>query len=207
MTKKHERSILLSMKKGERTRHAVVDRALALSSQIGLDALSIGGLAKEVGLSKSGLFAHFDSKEDLQLQVLEEAVDRFVKMVVTPAFREARGEPRVRALFERWLSWATADFLPGGCVFVSLANELDDRPGPLRDFLVGSQSEWLGTLAAAARIAVEEKHFREDLNIEQFAYEFYAVMLAFNHFHRLLRDPSAEDRARRSFESLIESCH
>jgi len=195
------------MRKGERTRHAVVDRALALSSQIGLDALSIGHLAKEVGLSKSGLFAHFESKEDLQLQVLEEAVDRFIKMVVTPAFRESRGEPRVRALFERWLGWATADFLPGGCIFVSLANELDDRPGPLRDYLVGSQSEWLSTLATAGRIAIAEKHFRDNLDIDQFAYEFYAVMLAFHHFHQLLRDPSAEDRARRSFDSLIETCH
>ncbi len=193
--------------KGERTRAAVVDRALSLSSQVGLDALTIGGLAKEVGLSKSGLFAHFDSKEDLQLQVLEEAVDRFIRMVVRPAFREERGEPRIRAIFDRWLSWATADFLPGGCVFVSLANELDDRPGPLRDFLVAAQSEWLGTLATAARSATEEGQYRRELNIEQFAYDFYAIMLAFHHFHRLIRDAEAEDRARRSFATLVANSH
>ena len=104
------------------------------------------------------------------------------------------------------LSWATADFLPGGCVFVALANELDDKPGPLRDFLVAAQSEWLGTLATAARIATEEGHFRRDLNIEQFAYDFYAIMLAFHHFHQLLRDPIAEARARVSFDRLIAHC-
>lgn len=191
------------MGKGERTRAAVVDRALSLSSQLGLDALTIGSLAREVGLSKSGLFAHFDSKEDLQLQVLEEAVDRFIRMVVRPAFAEPRGEPRVRALFERWMSWAVADFLPGGCVFVSLANELDDRPGTLRDFFVAAQAEWLATLAKAARRAAEAGHFRQDLDHEQFAYDFYAITLAFHHFHQLLRDPAAEARARVSFDRLI----
>lgn len=191
------------MGKGERTRAAVVDRALSLSSQIGLDALTIGGLASEVGLSKSGLFAHFDSKEDLQLQVLEEAVDRFIRLIVQPAFAEPRGEPRIRALFENWLGWATADFLPGGCLFVSLANELDDRPGPLRDLLVAAQAEWLATLSTAARLTAEAGHFRPDLDHEQFAYDLYAIMLGFHHFHRLLRDPAAEDRARVSFERLI----
>ncbi len=191
------------MGKGERTRAAVVDRALSLSSQLGLDALTIGGLAREVGLSKSGLFAHFDSKEDLQLQVLEEAVDRFIRLVVRPAFAEPRGEPRIRALFDRWMEWATADFLPGGCPFVSLANELDDRPGTLRDFLVAAQAEWLETLAKAARLAAETGHFRPDLDDEQFSYDFYAIMLAFNHFRQLLRDPRAEARARVSFDRLI----
>ena len=191
------------MGKGERTRANVVDRALSLSSQLGLDALTIGSLAREVGLSKSGLFAHFDSKEDLQLQVLEEAVDRFIRMVVRPAFTEPRGEPRVRALFERWMEWATVDFLPGGCLFVSLANELDDRPGTLRDFLVAAQAEWLSTLAKAARRATEAGHFRQDLDHKQFAYDFYAIELAFHHFHQLLRDPAARARARVSFDRLI----
>ena len=191
------------MSKGERTRAAVVDHALSLSSRLGLDALTIGGLAREVGLSKSGLFAHFTSKEDLQLQVLEEAVDRFIRLVVRPAFAEPRGEPRIRALFEHWLRWATADFLPGGCPFVSLANELDDRPGALRDFLVAAQAEWLSTLAKTARRSAEAGHFRRDLDHEQFAYDYYAIMLAFHHFHQLLRDPTAEARARVSFDRLI----
>ena len=99
-----------------------------MATQTGLEGLSMGSLAKEVKLSKSGLFSHFQSKEQLQLDVLETAVGRFIATVVAPALRERRGEPRVRALFDRWLDWEDASFLPGGCPFVALASELDDRP-------------------------------------------------------------------------------
>lgn len=191
------------MTKGEETRAAILERAFASASQVGLEGLTIGGLADEVGLSKSGLFAHFDSKEALQLQVLETAAERFVETVVAPALKEPRGEPRVRALFERWMEWETAKFQPGGCIFIATANELDDRPGPVRERLVGLQRDWLEALATAARIAVEEGHFRRGLDVRQFAYDLYAVILAYHHFSRLLRDPTAEERARSSFESLL----
>lgn len=191
------------MTKGEETRTAILERAFASASRLGLEGLTIGGLADEVGLSKSGLFAHFDSKEALQLQVLETAAERFVETVVAPALKEPRGEPRVRALFERWMEWETAAFQPGGCIFIATANELDDRPGPVRERLVGLQRDWLEALATAARIAVEEGHFRPGLDVRQFAYDLYAVILAYHHFSRLLQDPAAEDRARSSFESLL----
>ncbi|MFP3941322.1 MAG: TetR/AcrR family transcriptional regulator [Thermoanaerobaculia bacterium] len=191
------------MMKGDTTRATILERAFATASRLGLEGLTIGGLAEEVGLSKSGLFAHFRSKEELQLQVLETAVGRFVETVVAPALKEPRGEPRVRALFERWMEWETAEFQPGGCIFIATANELDDRPGPLRDRLVGYQRDWLDVLATAARIAVEEGHFRPGLDVEQFAYDLYAVILAFHHFSRLLRDPAAEERARSSFDDLL----
>ncbi|MGD2116559.1 MAG: TetR/AcrR family transcriptional regulator, partial [Acidobacteriota bacterium] len=103
------------MSKGEETRAAILDRAFAEASRVGLEGLTIGSLADEVGLSKSGLFAHFDSKETLQLQVLETAAERFIETVVIPALKEPRGEPRLRALFERWMEWETAEFQPGGC--------------------------------------------------------------------------------------------
>lgn len=193
------------MSKGEETRTAILDTALALASTGGLEGLSIGGLAREVGLSKSGLFAHFNSKENLQLQVLETAEGRFVAEVVLPAIRQPRGEPRVRALFDNWLDWTKASFLPGGCPFVATTVELDDRPGPLRDHLVDAQSRWLATLARAASIAVEEGHFRPDLDTEQFAYELYSVLLAYHLFRRLLRDPRAEARCRSAFERLLAS--
>jgi hypothetical protein len=109
----------------------------------------------------------------------------------------------VRALFEGWLGWENDPELPGGCVFIALANELDDRPGPLRDLLVGYQRDWTGALATAARIAVEEGHFRPDLDCEQFAYDLYATILAYHHFNRLLRDPGSERRARSAFEQLL----
>jgi AcrR family transcriptional regulator len=189
--------------KGAQTRDAILDIALSQASVGGLGGLSIGGLAQEVGLSKSGLFAHFGSKEELQIAVLRTAADRFVAEVVSPGLRHPRGEPRVRALFEGWLAWERASFLPGGCPFVAASSELDDRPGPVRDYLVQTQRDWLDALATAARIAVEEGHFREDLDPAQFAYEQYSIALAFHQFHRLLRDPATEERCRRAFEGLL----
>lgn len=189
--------------KGEETRAQILDGALALATTVGLEGLSIGSVAKEVGMSKSGLFAHFESKEDLQLQVLRTAVDRWIRQVMTPALTQPRGEPRVRAMFANWLDWAESGH-DGGCPFIAAAAELDDRPGPLRDYLVATQRDALAGLATAARIAVDEAHFRADLDLDQFAHDFYSIVLAYHHFHRLLDDPRAADRARESFEALLE---
>ena len=192
------------MSKGEATRAAILDDALSLASRIGLEGLSIGELAKRTEMSKSGLFAHFSSKENLQVEVLRVAAQRFAEMVVAPAIRKPRGAPRVRALFENWLRWSKADFSPGGCIFIAASTELDDRPGPTRDFLVGAQRDFMATMAKSAQIAVEEGHFRSDLDTEQFAYEMYSIYLSYHHFARLLRSPHAERRARRAFEALLE---
>jgi AcrR family transcriptional regulator len=138
--------------KGASTRSAVLGHALALASEVGLEGVTIGTLADRARMSKSGLFAHFDSKEALQIAVLDEAVSRFVETVVAPALRQKRGEPRLKALLENWLRWSNADFMPGGCVFVASIADLDDRPGPVRDRLAASQRDWLDTLATAIRI-------------------------------------------------------
>lgn len=191
------------MSKGRRTRSAILDTALAEASTLGLAGISIGGLARKINLSKSGLFAHFGSKEDLQLEILATARDRFVETVVAPALRLPRGEPRIRGLFENWLEWSNASFIPGGCPFIATANELDDVPGRLRDFLVQAQRDWLDVLATAARIAVEEGHLDADLDVDQFAYECYSLILSYHHFHRLLEDPHTEERCRRAFDELI----
>jgi len=193
------------MTKGEETRVAILDEAAALSSRLGLEALSIGGLADRVGMSKSGLFAHFRSKENLQLEVLRFTVERFVSKVISPAFKVTRGIPRIRALFDNWLEWERNAKMPGGCIFIAASNEFDDRPGPLRDRLVAYQRDWVGCLSTAAGIAVEEGHFRRDLDLEQFAYDFYSIILAYHHFKRLMRDPQALPRAERSFDRLLES--
>jgi AcrR family transcriptional regulator len=190
--------------KGAATREAILDTALALASTGGLEALSIGELARKVGLSKSGLFAHFGSKEELQVAVLRTAVERFVAEVISPALREPRGEPRVRALLERWLAWEQASFLPGGCPFLAVSCELDDRPGPVRDFLVQAQRDWLDALATAVRIAVVEGHFAAGVDPDQVAYEFFSGILGYHQLHRLLRDPLAEQRCRQAFEALLE---
>ena len=189
------------MSKGQITHAVLLDAALSFASEEGLGGITIGKLAERVGMSKSGLFAHFDSKENLQVEVLRSAIGRFVACVVSPALKSPRGEPRVLALFERWLVWK--DALPGGCIFAVASVELDDKPGPARDVLLASQRDWVDTLATAARIAVREGHFRKNLDADQFAYEVYC--LGFGHFHasRLLRDKNADDRIRAAFERLV----
>lgn len=192
------------MKKGEQTRRAILEDALAQASVLGLEGLTLGALAKQRGMSKSGLFAHFDSKESLQVAVLEEASDRFVTSVVSPALKQPRGEPRVRALFEGWLEWAQSDYLPGGCPFIAAAAELDDQRGPVRDRLVAIQRDWADTLRTAARIAVEEGHFRADLDVAQLAFELLGLVLSYHWYQRLLGAADARDRVAAAFESLMQ---
>jgi AcrR family transcriptional regulator len=191
------------MGKGAETRERIVERAIRLASRDGLDGVTIGRLADELGISKSGLFAHFGSKEEMQLAVLEAAVARFQELVVKPALAAPRGEPRLRAIFHRWLGWANDPALPGGCIFLAAATELDDKPGVLRDFLVASQKEWLGAVSRATRIAIEEGHLRRDLDPEQLTFELFGVMLSYHHARRLLRDPKADARARNALDRML----
>jgi len=193
------------MSKGQQTREAILDQAVQLGSQLGVEGLSIGRLAGALDLSKSGLYAHFDSKEALQLETLNWAAERFADVVVRPALAEPRGEPRVRALFERWLRWPQAVPQPGGCIFIAAAAELDDRPGPVRDRLAELQRQWLGTIAAAVRRAKAEGHFRRAVDPDQFAFEVDGITLAFHHASRLVRDSSATARARAAFERLLSA--
>ncbi len=193
------------MSKGEETRAAILADALSQASVLGLDGLTIGALASSLGMSKSGLYAHFGSKEDLQIQVLEEARARFVSAVMTPALRASRGEPRVRAIMERWLEWESSAYLPGGCPFVAAAAELDDQPGAVRDRLVSIQRDWTDALRTAARIAVEEGHFRADLDTGQWAFELWGLALSYHWFSRLLGQDDADDRLKAGFERLIQS--
>ncbi|MEC7523749.1 MAG: TetR/AcrR family transcriptional regulator [Myxococcota bacterium] len=193
------------MSKGEETRAAILADALSQASVLGLDGLTIGGLATSLGMSKSGLYAHFGSKEDLQIQVLEEARARFVSEVMTPALRAPRGEPRVRAILDRWITWEKASYLPGGCPFVAAAAELDDQPGPVRDHLVSVQRDWMDALRTAARIAVEEGHFAPELDTRQWAFELWGLALSYHWFSRLLEQDDAEARLRAGFERLVGS--
>ncbi|MBV1859716.1 MAG: TetR/AcrR family transcriptional regulator [Nannocystaceae bacterium] len=192
------------MGKGAQTRQAILDRALDLSSEVGLEGLTFGVLAKLTGMSKSGLYAHFDSKETLQRKVLDSAATRFIAAVLTPAFKERRGLPRIEKMFDRWVRWETEEF-SGGCPFMAAATEFDDRTGPVRDHLKLHLENMLGALARSARIAVEESHFRTDLDDEQFAYEVWGQLLAYQHYGRLLGHPKANERARKAFRNLIES--
>lgn len=191
------------MGKGDVTRQAILDRSVSLASTVGLDGLTIGRLAEEMALSKSGLFAHFRSKEMLQIETLEHAAARFADLVIRPALLTPRGEPRVRAAFRLWMDWPKKSGMPGGCLFVAAAAELDDQPGPVRDHLVAQQRQWLGLLANVVRGAVSEGHFRAEVEPEQFAQDLYGVMLSCFFSHRLLGDPDAGRRARAAFENLV----
>jgi len=190
--------------KGERTKTAILDHATGLASQVGLTGLTIGVLADDLELSKSGLFAHFQSKEALQIDVLNHAARRFSDMVVRPALQEPRGAPRLRALFERWLNWENDIALPGGCIFVAATTELDDRPGLVRDRLVELQRDWIDTLRISFRKGIEAGLFRADADAEQFAQDMYGIMLALHFHRRLMRDRDADTRARRAFDALLE---
>ncbi len=178
----------------------MLDRAVEVARRVGLSGLTIGSLAEQAELSKSGLFAHFRSKEALQIQVLEHARAGFEDAVARPALRAPRGEPRLRELFDRWLEW---DGLPGGCPFVAAATEFDDRPGPVRDRLVRDERDMVDMIGTIVRSGIAEGHFRDDTDPEQVAQDFYGVILARHHMLRLLRDARADSRARRAFEALV----
>jgi AcrR family transcriptional regulator len=154
-------------------------------------------------MSKSGLFAHFGSKEDLQLEVLRAASADFVEKVIAPALREPRGPARLRALFERWLRWAANPDAEGGCIFSGAAFELDDRPGPVRDYLVEEEKRLLGVLSRSARLGVESGLLRADLDCDLLAFQLHGLMLGFHHARRLMRQRNAEAMARQSFEQLL----
>jgi AcrR family transcriptional regulator len=190
------------MSKGMETRQAVLDEAARVASRVGLGGLTIGSLAASTQLSKSGLFAHFQSKEALQLQLLEHTRARFIDLVIRPALTAPRGEPRVRELFRRWLDW-DAQALPGGCLFVAASAEYDAQPGPVRDRLAQDQRDWMDAIAQVFRTGVSEGQFRPDADPGQFAYDLHGVMLAYHHASRLLGDPDAAARATRAFEALL----
>ncbi|MFO0747298.1 MAG: TetR/AcrR family transcriptional regulator [Myxococcota bacterium] len=192
------------MSKGADTRALILDRALALASVSGLEALTIGTLADELKMSKSGLFAHFGKKSELQLAVLRHAVDRFVSTVVAPALKQPRGEPRVRKLVEGWIAWDQA--LPGGCPMQAAVSEFDDVDGPVRDYLVESEHDWFDVLVQVAKAGIQSKAFRADLDARVFAFELQNLLAGYRRHARLFREPDAEALALSAFEALLARC-
>lgn len=201
---KNERSYYIrDMNKGKKTKRDILDHALTMASTVGLEGLTIGDLAKRVNMSKSGLYAHFESKEDLQIQVLNTAAERFVDVVLAPALKQPRGLPRVKAIFDGWLEWTTGE-LKGGCLFISAATEFDDRFGPVRNKLVAHLRDVSGAILRAVTIGVEEGHFRPDLDIIQFTFEFWGILLTYHHYSRLMRQADARERAQRALTRILE---
>lgn len=191
------------MSKGEQTRQQILGNALGMARECGLQGLTIGALADIMKMSKSGVFAHFGSKEELQIAVLKEAAERFADQVLRPALTAPRGIARLRSILQHWLAYSVASGLPGGCLFIAAAAEFDDQPGPVRDFLQQQQSQWRLSLRKAIELAIAAGELPAETDPEQFGFELFALVLATHHDHRLLGEQHALDRAFRGFERLI----
>jgi AcrR family transcriptional regulator len=190
------------LQKGQQTRAAILDAALGLAAHMGIEGLSIGALAEMMQMSKSGVFAHFGSREELQISVIREYHARFEEEVFVPAMNEPRGLPRLASLFERWVRRVSVE-IDSGCIYISGAVEFDDRPGPVRDALVAMVRTWQGALGRAITLAVDEGHLRADTDAEQMLFEIHGLILALHHDARFLRNPGVLDRARAGFERVV----
>jgi AcrR family transcriptional regulator len=191
------------MRKGELTRAAILDVALDAASRDGLEGLTIGLLAEKMNMSKSGVFAHFGSREDLQIEVLKLYHHHFEQEVFYPSLEEARGLPRLQAMFALWVKRVTVE-IASGCIYISGAVEYDDRPGPIREALVGMVKAWQGALQRAAAQAIELGHLRNDVDADQIVYEMYGLILALHHDARFMRTPGSVERAQAGFERMIK---
>jgi AcrR family transcriptional regulator len=192
------------MRKGELTRAAILDVALELASREGLEGLTIGLLADKMNMSKSGVFAHFGSREDLQMEVLKLYHYRFEQEVFVPSVKEARGIPRLQAMYARWIKRVSVE-IASGCIYISGAVEYDDRPGPIREELVSMVRTWQGALLRCVQQCIDGGQLQAATDARQMVYEMYGLILALHHDARFLRQPGSVDRARTGFDRLLEN--
>ncbi len=188
---------------GEKSRNAILREAAQLATVEGLGGISIGRLAAAVGMSKSGLFAHFGSKQELQLATIEVASDVYNELVVAPALAEPTGLGRLRALVERFLEHVESDVYPGGCFFASVAAEMDTHPGPVRDLAVRFTGEWFAELVGAVRDGQAEGAIEPSEDPEQLAFEIDSYLLLANAQYVVVHDPTPLERARRAVDRRL----
>ena len=173
-------------------------------SQSGLSGVTLGVLADQVGMSKSGLFAHFRSKEDVQIELLSHMAEFAAVHVLEPSMTASEGLPRLQALVRNWFGWAQRAGLPGGCPVAAGLFEFDDVEGRVRNKILEMEAEWRGLLTELVRRAVELGHFRHDLDVEQFVWELCGIYLGHHAAHRFLRAGDADARAQTAFEALVD---
>ena len=191
-----------ALPKGQQTKAAIVDAALRMASQVGLEGLSIGALAEAMGMSKSGVFAHFGSRDELQISVVHEYYARFERAVFAPAVAQPRGLPRLRALFDHWMRFTSAE-LDSGCIFISGAVEFDDRPGPVRDALVAAVDAWMQAMQRAVGQARREGHLAAGIDDRQVTFEIHGLILVLHYEARFLQRPGALSRALQGFDNIL----
>lgn len=190
-------------KKSHTTRDLIVSTALEQAATVGLEGISLGGIAAEVGMSKSGLFAHFKSKEGLQLAVLEAALVLFQAAVLKPALKNPQGLPRLRALYTHYLDWMAGSSGLATCPFTVFIQEYDARPGPVRDLLVKSEIQWRKTLSDVAEAAIRSGHLEDTISPAQLAFELIGAAFSFQVSHGLLAAEDARQQAARAFDRLV----
>ena len=188
--------------KGQQTRAAIVEAALQLATQVGLEGLSIGALAEVMQMSKSGVFAHFGSREELQISVVREYFRQFEQEVFHPVLKLPRGLPRVEALFSNWMKRVAVE-IHSGCIFISGAVEFDDRPGAVRDALAGAVQTWLAAMYRAVRQAQHEGHLYAHADSHQIAFEIHGLILALHYEARFLKNPGSIARAHIGFAHIL----
>ncbi|HUA35250.1 MAG TPA: TetR/AcrR family transcriptional regulator [Candidatus Binataceae bacterium] len=186
------------------TREKILRQGLALMSQAGLGGITFGALADQVGMSKSGLFAHFRSKEEVQVELLSHMAEFAMRRVVEPSMKAQEGLPRLQALVDNWFGWAQRAGLPGGCPVAAGLFEFDDVEGAVRDKILEMENQWRAMLTALVRRAVQLSHLRANLDVEQFVWELCGIYLAHHAAHRFLRSADADRRAQVAFQALLE---
>ncbi len=193
------------LSKGEETRAAILKAALKHASVAGFEGLTIGTLATETGMSKSGLFAHFGSKEELQIATLDEGVRRFSESTVLPALSAPRGLKRLQAMCDNWLTWTARNDLTG-CPMMTASQEFDNKPGPVRDAVVEHMRRLHQSLVKSVQMAIDNGEFAASTDAEQVAFELFGIISSCYRSRNLFQDSHADQRARRAFERLINSC-
>lgn len=188
--------------KGQQTKQVIVNAALKLAEKVGLEGLSIGSVAEMTHMSKSGVFAHFGSREELQISVLQAYAQRFTQEVFTPAMSEPRGLARLRALFDNWMKRVAVE-ISSGCIFISGAVDFDDRPGVVRDALASSVQSWLDALSRAVQQAKDEGQLLGNAQASQVVFEIHGLILALHYEARFLHKAGALQRARTAFEHVL----
>jgi AcrR family transcriptional regulator len=191
--------------KSELTLAAIVDTALDMVAESGMESLSIGEVAVRLNMSKSGVFSRVGSREALQLAVLAEFDRRFLQDVFAPAMRAPRGLPRLNALMHNWIERARRVDMKTGCLYVAGAFEYDDVQSPMRDELLGHTLKWRQQMRRAVQMAVDERHLRSDTDPDQLVFEIYSLMVGLMHDARFLRDNKALQRVQSAYERLIST--
>jgi AcrR family transcriptional regulator len=185
------------------TKRAILEKALEMASHLSLETITIGGLAKELNMSKSGLFAHFQSKENLQLEILNYAGQNFTEEVIKPALKVERGIPRIKAIVSNWIKWGSKT--SGGCIFVDATTEFNNRRGNIQNVLFAQQKQWVNVLKRIGESAIKSGDINPDSDCEQFAYDLYSLVLGYYYYDQLLHDPKIKQRHEKALDQILKT--